>query len=344
MSRHRRQFEEEHEALCNLQGEYRRVVSDYEAARRDLQSRFDSVEASRAAFESSVEARLNLIESESVSRTELARDYVRKSDLQSNDLTKFELETKYVTKADLHTHHLTKSELEAKYATKADLLANYLAKSDLEAKYAAKADLPLTFVTKTDANGIEERCASRAYVDQELKVIHGLMVRPNPSSRLNGIIHNLTEECGGNVHDRGVVAITSTAPYSALTSYAAKNIADWTTESFFDSADVANMWVCYDFKNRKVALTGYSIMSNHCSVPQQLKTWAIEVSNDFKDWTEADRRENRTELCEKSAVWTYAVSKPSTGRYVRLSQTGFNSSGNFNTCIAAFEVFGALTL
>jgi hypothetical protein len=326
MGRHRLQFEEEHEALGHLQEEYGRVISDYEAARRDFESRLDSAEASRAAFESSVERRLVLIESQSVSRTELERDYPRKSGLQSN--------------------YLTKSELEAKYATKADLQSNYVGKAHLEANYATSSALESKFLAKSDAPLLEQRCASKAYVDEELKLLKRVVHRfvPIPAAPLNGIIHHLTLECGGNVHDRGVVAITADRPVSGHTGYAAKNIADLETNSYFYCHDAVNMWVCYDFKTMKVALTDYSIRSRYDHEENNLKSWVIEVSNDCENWTEADRRENRNELCAKDVVRTFAVSKPSTGRYVRLRQIGVNDQNNFATLTSGFELFGELIL
>jgi hypothetical protein len=93
-----------------------------------------------------------------------------------------------------------------------------------------------------------------------------------------------------------------------------------------------------------VALTDYSIRSWYGGIPYNLRSWVIEVSNDGVNWTEADRRENRDELCAKNVVRPFTVSKPSVGRYVRLRQTGANNVGNFNTLISGFELFGTLML
>jgi hypothetical protein len=73
-----------------------------------------------------------------------------------------------------------------------------------------------------------------------------------------------------------------------------------------------------------------------------LKSWVIEMSNDRTDWAEVDRRENREELCEANAIESFAVSKPSSGRYVRLRQIGSNSAGRFDTAVSGFELFGVL--
>jgi hypothetical protein len=94
----------------------------------------------------------------------------------------------------------------------------------------------------------------------------------------------------------------------------------------------------------KVVLTVYSIRSGYNVTDYNLKSWVVEVSNDGQHWTEADRRENREELHAANVVRSFAVSKASVGRYVRLRQIGPNPNGNFNTATSGFELFGALTL
>jgi hypothetical protein len=238
MAKHQSRFEIEHRDLCALQTEYRRVVAEYEVCIRketEVFARLSSVERSLASlqrFETSAMARLEKLESESV--------------------------------------------------------------------------------TKSDANCLELRCASKASVEEELnllkRVTHNFV--SNPRAPLNGIIHHLTAECGGNVHDRGIVAITADRPHDDSPRWAAKNIADLEADSFFDCASSPNMWVCYDFKEMRVILTDYSIRSRFDSVKQNLKSWVIEISVDGMDWTEADRHENSDELCAPNVVRSFALSKP----------------------------------
>jgi hypothetical protein len=150
-------------------------------------------------------------------------------------------------------------------------------------------------------------------------------------------------EAGGNVHDRGVVAITADRPVNVLSCWTAKNIADLEANSGFYCDNAENMSVCYDFKNMKVVLTDYSIRSRYDAASPNLKSWVIEVSNTGQDWTEADRRENRDDLCAPNVVRSFSVSKRSTGRYIRLRPIGVNNNGHFDTLISGFEVFGSLT-
>jgi hypothetical protein len=74
------------------------------------------------------------------------------------------------------------------------------------------------------------------------------------------------------------------------------------------------MSVCYDFKKLKVSLTEDSIGRKFGGPEDNLKSWVIEVSNGGGHWTEADRRQNRDELCAQNLVQPCAVSKPSAGR------------------------------
>jgi hypothetical protein len=140
------------------------------------------------------------------------------------------------------------------------------------------------------------------------------------------------------------VSITTNRPYDGSASYAAKKIADLEADSYFYCAEASDVWVCYDFQNMTVILTHYSIRSRYSGAGYNLKSWVIEVSNDSGHWTEADRGENRDELCAQNVVRSFAVSKPSIGRYIRLRQIGLNNRGSFQTLISGFELFGGLTL
>jgi hypothetical protein len=101
----------------------------------------------------------------------------------------------------------------------------------------------------------------------------------------NGIIAHLTMECGGNVHDRHVVDVTSgsfekerwganphSGAYYDRAGLAAMNAADLETVSCFASAfrrnweadipHTRNNWLCFDFKGRRIVPTHYSIRTN----------------------------------------------------------------------------------
>jgi hypothetical protein len=103
-----------------------------------------------------------------------------------------------------------------------------------------------------------------------------------PTSPLSGIISYLSERCGGNVHDHHLVTITANQQYDDDLSNAAKNAADLTAHSIFNSVNEPNQWICYDFNRMKVKPTHYSIRSHYGGHMKycNLKAWTVESSND----------------------------------------------------------------
>jgi hypothetical protein len=180
-----------------------------------------------------------------------------------------------------------------------------------------------------------------------------------------GIIAHLTRECGGNVHDRRVVDITSGSfekvtvranPHSGVyknkDKYAAKNAADLETDSIFQSAyrycseeipDTPNNWICYDFKERRIVPTHYAIQTNYLdAVWQHLKSWLVETSADGESWREVAREENNEQLNGFRFTGTFAVAGGGECRFIRLVNIGRNHRGSDQLAISAWEIFGSL--
>jgi hypothetical protein len=125
----------------------------------------------------------------------------------------------------------------------------------------------------------------------------------------DGIIANLTRECGGPVHDRNVVDVTGgsfeketnganphSGKYGNDPRNAPKKSADMETISRFFSAyrkknedipHTRNNWVCYDFKKRRIVVTHYTIRTNNCGPGNgHMKSWFAETSADAeRRWT-----------------------------------------------------------
>jgi hypothetical protein len=160
---------------------------------------------------------------------------------------------------------------------------------------------------------------------------------------LSGIISSLTSECGGNVHDRGVVAITDSS--HCADGYSGKFAADLgSSSSFFHSLEIPRQWLCYDFKDSLVSPTHYSIRTYQCGQnANHLKSWILEISNDDSNWKEIDRRENNVDLNGDRFVGTYSISgQRSEGRFVRLRQIGKNHMNKDYLTVSGFELFGTL--
>jgi hypothetical protein len=159
-------------------------------------------------------------------------------------------------------------------------------------------------------------------------------------SPLKGIIAGFTQSCHGNVHDRGIIEITSKSVHSG--KYAAKFAADLeNVETGFGSVDSGDQWLRYDFKDRQVGLTGYTIRSwfRGWSRDINLISWVIEGSTDGLVWTELDRHTNSPVLRERQ-TGCFTVSAGGTYRFIQLRQTGPNERHSDYLVVSAFELFG----
>ena len=167
------------------------------------------------------------------------------------------------------------------------------------------------------------------------------------SRKLDGVIAYLTRECGGNVHEKGLVHVVASSVLDGDGSpYQPKNAVDLGTNSYYASKDEQNSWICYDFKDRRVIPTSYSVRSyGAASGGDHPKSWVIEVSNDGTEnsWTEIDRRDNN-DLNYNRVTVNFKISQlPSESfRFFRLRHTGKNHNGNNYLILSSLEIFGTL--
>jgi hypothetical protein len=166
--------------------------------------------------------------------------------------------------------------------------------------------------------------------------------RSGAEHRLNGIIESLTKQSGGNVHDRGLVNITSLS--TAGTVYHPKEAANLDADTKFGSGSGENQWLCYGFRTGTINLTGYSIRSQYdCGQGGfHLRHWVIETSMDGNEWTIVDARTDNHELNQKNVtIWFWiAEERHQRCRFVRLRQTGKSHSKSYEIWLSLFEVFG----
>ena len=171
-----------------------------------------------------------------------------------------------------------------------------------------------------------------------LKLKHGKEILYNiRKEKLDGIIAYLTRECGGDVYKNGIVYVVA----DKVNDERPQNVVNFGTNACYGMSE-CQAWICYDFRNRRVIPTSYSLKSNLGRI--QLKSWVIEVSNDGYSWMEIDRRENNTDLDDNYVTVNFKVSHvPGEGfRFFRLRQTGPSHRGNYEAKITAIELFGTL--
>ena len=183
-----------------------------------------------------------------------------------------------------------------------------------------------------DSKGLPLSPSGKRFVGEEYVFTEG--------SPFAGIISHLREECGGNVHQQGIVNITESS-HNYNECY---QVTDYDWRDFWGTDDRPNSWICFDFKEKRVKLTGYSLKSDTREPNwHHLVQWVIEGSNDESSWHEIDRR-NTQDLKGPSVVKTYSCGgEISEGfRFIRLRQTGKNSYGYDYLFLAAIEFFGTL--
>jgi hypothetical protein len=145
----------------------------------------------------------------------------------------------------------------------------------------------------------------------------------------DGVISYLTRKHEGNVHDRGIVTITSKSGYVC-------NVADLTSNSYFCSWNEPGQWICWDFHEMRVRPTHYTISCDY------LQSWVVESSLEGEAWTEIDRKWSNNDFREGFATASFAVSNSAECRLIRLTQTCPNHVRCHFLAIQAFEFFGTL--
>jgi hypothetical protein len=152
---------------------------------------------------------------------------------------------------------------------------------------------------------------------------------------LEGIIGYLTKECGGNVVDKGIVGVIGNPLCSP------HYVVDVSKRSVLGRV-VSDQSFCYDFKERRIIPTHYTLRSNEYPDGCDLKSWVIEVSKDGSLWTEVDRHEDNMQLKGMFKTQSFGLKSCGEVRFIRVRQIGPNHLGTDNLALANFEIFGTL--
>jgi hypothetical protein len=165
-------------------------------------------------------------------------------------------------------------------------------------------------------------------------------VSRRPSSPWSGLISHLSDLCGGNVHTKGIVAVSC----SSTSQNQCWDVVNYDWNDYWYSVNFPNSWIQFDFKDRFVSITDYALKSDG-NIGYHLQEWAIQGSMDGFSWTDLDRR-NTQELNDNYITKVYSCnvtfSESHFYRFIRLVQTGKNSSGNDYLMLGNFECFGSM--
>lgn len=170
----------------------------------------------------------------------------------------------------------------------------------------------------------------------------------NMTNCFNGIIRYLTKKCHGNVDEKNVVKVTSSTVYYNRYSKYVVDLDD--DKHYFTSDCQQNSWIKFDFKDKKVRPTHYTLRTKSDSGKggNHLKNWVVEGSNtDWGDeWKILDARSDVTFLDSANAKYVFDIQnelgKDDYYRYLRIRQTGKNSYGAYFLNLSALEYFGYL--
>jgi hypothetical protein len=188
------------------------------------------------------------------------------------------------------------------------------------------------------------RCRHRIAYDSGQNLLKGLrggVVRsPESDSPFSGLISHLSSLCGGNVHEKGVIAITSSSNYRNNIW----QIADYVWTDYWYGNNETNSWIQFDFQDRIVSLTGYALKSDGFG-SHHLLQWTVTGSKDGNTWNILDRQ-NTQDLNGNFITKIYRCANDSSNsdsyRYIRLTQTAVNSSGNHHLMLSNIEFFGRM--
>jgi hypothetical protein len=165
-------------------------------------------------------------------------------------------------------------------------------------------------------------------------------VTRSPDSPWSGLIAHLTELCGGNVHAKGAVNITC----SSTARNQCWDVVNYAWNDYWYAYNSQNNWIQFDFKDRVVSITHYTLKSDGQG-GHHLLEWAVQGSMDGLSWADLDRRhtqELNSDYVTKIFSCDATFSQPHFYRCIRLLQTGKSSSGNDYLMLANFECFGSM--
>lgn len=162
----------------------------------------------------------------------------------------------------------------------------------------------------------------------------------NESNSFHGIINKLTEEIGGNVNEKGIISVR----YSTTSdSGHYRNVTDLNNlENFFFSLNWYNQWIKYDFIDKKIRPTHYSIRSCPSNWSgHEPCNWIIEASNDDVNWKQLDSQNRVNSLYSASKFSTFKIQEKLEPNefymYIRMRMADKNHTGTYT--LALFSIF-----
>jgi hypothetical protein len=126
-------------------------------------------------------------------------------------------------------------------------------------------------------------------------------------------------------------------------AYGWKHVVDHGTKGFFSSKEERNAYIQFDFKDKRISPTFYTLQSRDLLEGHHMKSWVLQGSVDGESWVLLDEHEDSTDFHGKAfATVTYLVETTEEFRILRVAQMGVTTYGTHYLQMSAFEVFGTL--
>jgi len=163
---------------------------------------------------------------------------------------------------------------------------------------------------------------------------------PFKSDLFSGIFDGLSKKLGRNLADSSDVDVTASSDQG--NSWVPKNVLK-NDDSYWESQNLPNSWIQFDFKQRKVSITSYSFY-----VYNKIKSWKVEGSTDGSTFEIIDNKVDTTDFQnsnrkfnDPSAQKNFPV-QPNNKyyRYIRITSTGKRWVENDYFNLYRVEFFG----
>jgi len=163
---------------------------------------------------------------------------------------------------------------------------------------------------------------------------------PFQSDLFSGIFDGLSKKLGRNLADSSDVDVTASTVNSSSEGF--QNVLK-NDSSHWASKNLPNSWIQYDFKQRKVSITSYSMNDYHRN-----KSWKVEGSTDGSTFEIIDNKVDTThfqnsnyQFNDPSAQKNFPV-QPNNKyyRYIRITSTSKNWNNDDHFCLNRVEFFG----
>ena len=160
-----------------------------------------------------------------------------------------------------------------------------------------------------------------------------------------GIIAGLRKTFGENIAENGTIEIQGSSTFRQQCN-TCQQVIDYGWHSYWMTDNLPNSWIQFDFKARRVCIEEYTVISSGAFGYDPVQ-WVLEATDDVTNensWDIIDTR-NTDEMKGLYVARKFRCTRANAGQYyqfVRLRQTGKNSSGTDHLVLSEIDFFGKI--